>query len=91
MPRGQAEARAGLGQASTEETRGSQVLWHLSDTWRVTGLGQGVAGSRGSRARWPVAHRSLAGFGRRHRQLPSASCLMAPRQQQAGGQAASQV
>lgn len=42
-------------------------------------------------ARWPVAGISLTGFGRRHRQLPSTSCPTAPRQQQAGGQAASQV
>lgn len=45
-PRGQAEARAGSGQASAEEAVESKILWHLSDAWCVTGLGQGMAGSQ---------------------------------------------
>jgi len=90
-PQEQAEARAGFGQASVEEALRSQTLRHLSATWKVARLRQGVAGSRDPHARRPMAHRSLAAFGRWRRQLPSTSCPMAPRHQQAGGQAASQV
>lgn len=58
-PQGQPEVRAGPGQGLGEEALVKQMLWHLSDGWGMAGLGQGVAGSRGSRARWPATRGSL--------------------------------